>query len=45
MNKIWKEREASIDKVIENTAGMYGKLKGIAGPSIEEIDILKLTKE
>ena len=45
MNKIWKEREASIDKVIENTASMYGKLKGIAGPSIEEIDILKLTKE
>ena len=45
MTKIWNEREASIDQVINNTAAMYGKLKGIAGPSISEIDILKLTKD
>lgn len=45
MNKIWNEREANIDQVIHNTAAMYGRMKGIAGQSIEDIDILKLTKE
>ena len=45
MNKIWNERETNIDQVINSTAAMYGKMKGIAGQSIEDIDILKLTKE
>ena len=45
MNKIWSERETNIDQVINSTATMYGKMKGIAGQSIEDIDILKLTKE
>ena len=45
MNKIWSERETNIDQVINSTAAMYGKMKGIAGQSIEDIDILKLTKE
>ena len=45
MNKLWSEREANIDQVINCTASMYGKVKGLSGQSIEDIDILKLTKE
>ena len=42
MKKIWKEREKLIDKVLVNTAEMYGSIKGIAGKSVPTVDILEL---
>lgn len=39
--KNWKVRETQIDKVIQNTIGMHGKVKGIAGSSVKSIDALE----
>ncbi len=39
--KVWNEREKQIDKVIQNTAGIYGSLRGIAGSAIQEIKQLE----
>ena len=41
MEKIWKEREKQLDKVLMNTSGMYGAVKGIAGASIQNIPLLE----
>jgi hypothetical protein len=42
MQRIWKEREVQIEKVITNTIDMYGSIKGIAGNAIEPIKYLEL---
>ena len=42
MNRIWNQREKQIQKVLNNTTGMFGAIKGIAGSSIPDIDILRL---
>lgn len=42
MNRIWKQRERQIEKVLENTIGMYGSIKGIAGNSIGNVKALEL---
>ncbi len=42
MEKIWKEREKHIEKVLINTVGMYGSIKGIAGSSIADIKGLEM---
>ncbi len=42
MERIWKEREKQIDKVLINTSGLYGSIKGIAGNSVAEIKGLEL---
>ncbi len=42
LQKIWKEREKQIDKVITNTIDMYGSIKGIAGNSIGTVEALEL---
>jgi hypothetical protein len=42
MQKIWKEREKQIEKVINSTIGMYGSVKGIAGSAIQDIQLLEL---
>jgi hypothetical protein len=42
MQRIWKEREKQIEKVINNTIDMYGSIKGIAGNAIESIKALEL---
>lgn len=42
MEKIWKEREKQIDKVLTNAAGMFGSVKGIAGSAVSEIKGLEL---
>ncbi|OIQ24727.1 MAG: hypothetical protein BM555_06980 [Crocinitomix sp. MedPE-SWsnd] len=42
MQLIWKKREKQIEKVIANTSGLYGAVKGIAGSSIKKIDALEL---
>jgi hypothetical protein len=41
MEKLWKEREKQLEKVLLNTSGMYGSVKGIAGASVEEIPLLE----
>lgn len=41
MERIWKEREKHIEKVLLNTVGMYGSIKGIAGSAITEIKSLE----
>lgn len=42
MEKIWAKRETQIDRVIKNTAGMYGELQGIIGSALPEMKILEL---
>lgn len=41
MEKIWKERKKQLDKVLLNTAGMYGSIRGIAGSSVSTIPLLE----
>jgi hypothetical protein len=41
MEKIWKEREKQLEKVLISTSGMYGSIKGIAGASIGNIPLLE----
>jgi hypothetical protein len=45
MEKIWKEREKQLDKVLISTSGMYGSVKGIAGASVNDIPLLEGTEE
>lgn len=40
----WKKTEKQIDKVILNTTGMYGSIRGIAGTSIQTVAALELEK-
>ena len=42
MEKLWKEREKQLDKVLINAGGMYGSVKGIAGSAVSEIKGLEL---
>lgn len=42
MEKLWKEREKQIERVIGNTVGMYGEMSGILGGSLPEIPALTL---
>lgn len=41
MEKLWKEREKQLEKVLLSTSGMYGSIKGIAGASIGQIPLLE----
>ena len=41
MEKTWKEREKQLDKVLLNTSGLYGSIKGIAGASVQDIPLLE----
>ena len=41
MEKIWKEREKQLEKVLINTSGLYGSVKGIAGVSVSDIPLLE----
>jgi hypothetical protein len=45
MQRIWKEREKQIDKVVINTIDMYGSIKGIAGNAIQSVKALELIQE
>lgn len=40
MEKIWKEREKQLEKILKNAVSFYGSIKGIAGASIPEIPML-----
>jgi hypothetical protein len=41
MEKLWKEREKQLEKVLLSTSGMYGSIKGIAGASLGNIPLLE----
>ena len=41
--RIWKQREKQIQKVLDNTTGMYGSIKGIAGNVIGNVELLELS--
>jgi len=41
MQKIWKEREKQLEKIITNAVNVYGSFKGIAGSSIPDIKMLE----
>ena len=42
MEKLWKEREKQIERMVLGTAGMYGEMRGIIGASMPEIPALTL---
>lgn len=42
MERLWKEREKQIERVITNTVGMYGEMRGIVGATMPEIAALTL---
>jgi len=41
MEKLWKEREKQLHKVLMSTSGLYGSIKGIAGASVGNIPLLE----
>ncbi|HED37663.1 MAG TPA: DUF2130 domain-containing protein, partial [Ignavibacteria bacterium] len=41
MQRIWKQRDKQIEKVIVNTIDMYGSIKGIAGNAIQSVKALE----
>jgi hypothetical protein len=45
MEKMWKEREKLLEKVLISTAGMYGSIKGIVGSSVNAIPLLEGREE
>ena len=40
MEKIWKEREKQLEKVLLNTTQFYGSIKGIAGNAVGDLKML-----
>jgi len=42
MQRIWKQREKQIEKVVTNTIDMYGSIKGIAGNAVQPVKALEL---
>lgn len=42
MQRIWKQREKQIDKVVTNTIDMYGSIRGIAGSAVQAVKALEL---
>ena len=42
MQRIWKQREMQIEKVVTNTIDMYGSVRGIAGSAIQPVKSLEL---
>jgi hypothetical protein len=42
MERIWRKREKRIERVLANTAGMYGEVRGIVGSSVPRVPALEL---
>lgn len=40
MEKLWKEREKQLEKSLLNIVGIYGSVKGIAGSSLQDVNLL-----
>ena len=45
MEKLWKEREKQLEKVLLSTSHFYGSIKGIAGSALPTVPALELPKE
>ncbi len=45
MQRIWKQREKQIDKVVNNTINMYGSIRGIAGNAVQKVHLLEIDSE
>ena len=45
MEKTSKEREKQIERVINNSVGLYGDMQGVIGGQIPTIDALELESE
>jgi hypothetical protein len=45
MEKLWREREKQIERVMSNTVGMYGEMRGLIGASMPQIAALELDPE
>lgn len=43
MIKMWAKREKQIERIVNNTVGMYGDMQGIIGASLPQIKSLELT--
>jgi hypothetical protein len=41
MEKMWKEREKQLEKVLINTVQFYGSIKGIAGSAVDDLKMLE----
>jgi hypothetical protein len=42
MERLWHEREKQIERIMTNTAGMYGDVRGLIGAGMPEIQLLAL---
>jgi len=42
MEKLWKEREKQLEKVLMSTSHFYGAIKGIAGSALPSVPLLEL---
>lgn len=42
MNRLWKQREKQLEKVLLNTTNMHGSIRGIAGSAIQAVSLLEL---
>jgi hypothetical protein len=42
---MWRKRGQEIERVIENTAGLYGDLQGMVGAGLPSIQALELPGE
>jgi hypothetical protein len=42
MTKLWAKREKQIDRVLNNTLGMYGGIQGIIGSNASQIEALDI---
>lgn len=45
MQRLWKEREKVLEQILSNSVEFYGSLKGIAGASIQDIQLLELDSQ
>lgn len=45
MERLWKERERQLDRIVTSTAGMYGELRGTIGGAMAPIAALELDDE
>lgn len=42
MNRVWKERETQIERVMSSTTKMYASIRGIAGNAVQSVQSLEL---
>ncbi len=42
MNRMWKQREKQLERVLLSTSGLYGSIKGIAGADVADLPSMEL---